>query len=114
MMTDRRRDQEELQAAIGYTFRDGALLRAALTHSSYAHEKKGTIEGDNERLEFLGDAVIGLAAARYLCEQFPAAEEGELTRGKLVQGADGSTRWHGQWNLDPEGVKKVPRHWRSG
>jgi len=83
-MTDRRRDEEELQASIGYTFRDGALLRAALTHSSYAHEKRGAAEGDNERLEFLGDAVIGLAAARYLCEKFPAAEEGELTRIRAV------------------------------
>lgn len=83
-MTDRSRDRKDLQAAIGYTFRDGALLRAALTHSSYAHERREAAGGDNERLEFLGDAVIGLAAARYLCEQFPEAEEGELTRTRAV------------------------------
>lgn len=83
-MVDRPRKQEELQASIGYTFRDEDLLRAALTHSSYAHEKRGAVEGDNERLEFLGDAVFGLAAARYLCEQFPAAAEGELTRIRAV------------------------------
>jgi ribonuclease-3 len=78
------RDQEELQDSVGYTFRDETLLRAALTHSSYAHEKRGAVEGDNERLEFLGDAVFGLAAARYLCERFPDAEEGELTRIRAV------------------------------
>jgi ribonuclease-3 len=83
-MMSRPRNLEELQGSLRYSFRDEALLRAALTHSSYAHEKKGAVEGDNERLEFLGDAVFGLAAARYLCEQYPVAEEGELTRIRAV------------------------------
>jgi ribonuclease-3 len=79
-MVARPRDQEELQGSIEYIFRGQALLREALTHSSYAHEKKGPVERDNERLEFLGDAVFGLAAAHYLSEQFPDSEEGELSR----------------------------------
>ena len=84
MMMARPRNLEELQGSLRYSFRDEALLRAALTHSSYAHEKKGAVEGDNERLEFLGDAVFGLAAARCLCEQYPVAEEGELTRIRAI------------------------------
>jgi ribonuclease-3 len=74
-----------LQARLGYTFRDAALLRAALTHPSVAIDRafQGT---HNQRLEFLGDAVLQLALTRELYERFPTFEEGPLTkaRAKLV------------------------------
>ncbi len=75
----------DLQARLGYTFRDEALLRLALTHPSVAHEKGAAIE-HNQRLEFLGDAVLQLALTRELYEKFPSFDEGPLTkaRAKLV------------------------------
>ena len=69
--------------------RDCALLDLALTHDSYAYEHGAQREAhSNERLEFLGDAVIGLAAARWLYERFPAESEGRLSRRRqsLVSG----------------------------
>jgi ribonuclease-3 len=74
---------EELK--LGYTFRDGELLKLALTHPSVAHEQ-GTPMQTNQRLEFLGDAVLQLVLTRELYERFPAFEEGPLTkaRAKLV------------------------------
>jgi ribonuclease-3 len=56
---------EQLQHAIGYQFNDPSLLERALTHSSYANERK-LPRGSNERLEFLGDSVLGFLAAEYL------------------------------------------------
>ena len=69
---------EQLQAAIGYTFKNPELLERALTHSSYANERK--LPHSNERLEFLGDSVLGFIAAEYLYGRFPSRPEGELTR----------------------------------
>ena len=63
---------------IGYTFKDKDLLKTALTHSSYANENK--IHEDNERLEFLGDSVLGFVTAEYLFSQFKNRPEGELTK----------------------------------
>ena len=76
---------EELQARLGYVFRDPALLRLALTHPSVAHEQDSPIQ-TNQRLEFLGDAVLQLVLTRELYEKFPAFDEGPLTkaRAKLV------------------------------
>jgi ribonuclease III len=76
---------EELQARLGYSFRDPALLRLALTHPSVAHEQDSPIQ-TNQRLEFLGDAVLQLVLTRELYEKFPAFGEGPLTkaRAKLV------------------------------
>lgn len=74
------RREEELQSRIGYTFRDSRHLREALTHSSFVHENPEEGRGHNERLEFLGDAVLGLAAAAYLSAASPEAREGELSR----------------------------------
>jgi len=74
------RREEELQVRIDYTFRDSRHLREALTHSSFAHENPEEGKGHNERLEFLGDAVLGLAAAAYLSAASPEAREGELSR----------------------------------
>jgi ribonuclease-3 len=78
-------DLAVLQARLGYTFRQESLLRVALTHPSVAHEK-GTAVEHNQRLEFLGDAVLQLALTRELYEKFPAFDEGPLTkaRAKLV------------------------------
>lgn len=69
---------QDLMAALGYTFRDPSLLQTALTHSSYANEKRGGMQS-NERLEFLGDAVLGMIAATYLYTT-DNSDEGELTR----------------------------------
>jgi ribonuclease-3 len=75
----------EFQARLGYTFRDESLLRLALTHPSVAHES-GTPMQHNQRLEFLGDAVLQLVLTRELYEKFPGFDEGPLTkaRAKLV------------------------------
>ena len=75
----------EFQVRLGYAFRDEGLLRLALTHPSVAHEA-GTPSPHNQRLEFLGDAVLQLVLTRELYEKFTAFEEGPLTkaRAKLV------------------------------
>jgi len=75
----------EFQIRLGYTFRDEGLLRLALTHPSVAHEQ-GAPAPDNQRLEFLGDAVLQLVLTCALYEKFPAFDEGPLTkaRAKLV------------------------------
>jgi ribonuclease-3 len=72
---------EELQNRFGYTFRDPALLQLALTHPSVAHEQ-GLAMQTNQRLEFLGDAVLQLALTRELYERFPSLGEGPLTKGR--------------------------------
>jgi ribonuclease-3 len=81
-----------LAVAFGHRFTDERWLVLAVTHRSYANERHETMSPlgarDNERLEFLGDAVLGLAAAALLAERFPDADEGELTRrrAELVSG----------------------------
>jgi ribonuclease III len=74
-----------LQKRLAYNFRDENLLRLALTHPSVAHES-GVASAHNQRLEFLGDSVLGLVLSRQLYEKFPGADEGVLTksRAKLV------------------------------
>jgi ribonuclease-3 len=74
-----------LQARLGYVFRAENLLRLALTHPSIAHEQGAPVQ-HNQRLEFLGDAVLQLALTRELYEKFPGFDEGPLTkaRAKLV------------------------------
>lgn len=69
---------DDLETALGYRFRDRALLERALTHSSARSELK--LAADNERLEFLGDRVLGLAVAELLLERLPEADEGTLAR----------------------------------
>jgi ribonuclease-3 len=78
-------DYSELQNRLGYTFRDSVLLQLALTHPSVAHEQGLPVQ-TNQRLEFLGDAVLQLVLTRELYEKFPAFGEGPLTkaRAKLV------------------------------
>jgi ribonuclease-3 len=70
----------EIEKLLGVTFRDKALLHNALTHRSYAHEASMTSEETNERLEFLGDAVLDLVISEYMYRRHPELDEGELTR----------------------------------
>ena len=71
---------KDLEAAIGYRFRNIALLQNALTHSSYANERWHDSLKSNERLEFLGDSILGMVVAEHLYKNFPDRPEGELTR----------------------------------
>lgn len=71
---------EKLEQRIGYKFKDEGLLEQALTHSSYANEKKLGKGGCNERLEFLGDAVLELISSDFLFSAYPDVPEGELTK----------------------------------
>lgn len=82
----RARKYKELEKLLGYKFRSEALLERALTHSSF--RGSGKSREDNERLEFVGDRVLGLVIAEMLNEAFPQANEGELARrfNKLVRG----------------------------
>jgi len=70
----------ELEKQIGYTFSDKKLLERALTHSSYANEKWKNSLLSNERLEFLGDSILGFVVAEYLYRRYPDHPEGDLTR----------------------------------
>ena len=71
---------KDLEAALGYKFQNITLLQNALTHSSYANERWHNSLLSNERLEFLGDSILGMAVAAYLYHNFPDRPEGELTR----------------------------------
>ena len=73
-------DLNELEKIIGYKFRDRKNLVLALTHSSYANDLKLGKLAHNERLEFLGDAVLELSSSEALFEMYPEKKEGELTR----------------------------------
>ena len=70
----------ELEQRIGYSFHDKNLLLLAMTHSSYANEKKLGKTGCNERLEFLGDAVLEIVTSEFLYHKYPNRPEGELTK----------------------------------
>ena len=70
---------DRLQQRLGYTFSDSSYLETALTHSSYANEQSHRGHS-NERLEFLGDAVLGFCAAKTICRLYPDMPEGGLTR----------------------------------
>ncbi len=71
---------KDLEAAIGYRFKNITLLQNALSHSSYANERWRDPLMSNERLEFLGDSILGMLVADYLYKNFPDRPEGELTR----------------------------------
>ena len=72
--------QTEFQEGIGYKFENEGLIRQALTHSSYANEKHMKKHSDNERLEFLGDAVLEVVSSEYLYLNYPDYPEGDLTK----------------------------------
>ncbi len=71
---------KDLEAALGYKFHNITLLQNALTHSSYANERWHNSLLSNERLEFLGDSILGMVVAEYLYVHFQDRPEGELTR----------------------------------
>ena len=71
---------QKLETSLGYSFQDSALLAEAMTHRSYANEFHAEDLPDNERLEFLGDAVLDLVISQSLMETLPDSPEGELTR----------------------------------
>ena len=74
-------DLSPLEARLGHTFHDQGLLRLALTHSSIAHEADANVQ-HNQRLEFLGDAALGIIITRELYLRFPAFDEGPLTKAR--------------------------------
>lgn len=80
------KDFKSFEQNIGIAFNDAELLRQAFTHRSYLNEHRGEVQGHNERLEFLGDAVLELIVTHFLYEKFPGKPEGELTayRAALV------------------------------
>lgn len=71
---------KELQGKIGYQFKQEGLLRQAVTHSSFANEKHLKKHSDNERLEFLGDAVLEIVSSEFLYKTYPNKSEGDLTK----------------------------------
>ncbi len=71
---------KDLENAIGYRFKNISLLQNALSHSSYANERWHDSLKSNERLEFLGDSILGMVTAEYLYRNFPDRPEGDLTR----------------------------------
>ena len=98
-------ERASLEARLGHMFRDPSLLETALQHPSFAHEQDGT--RGNERLEFLGDAVIDLAAAQLLFEAHPTWEEGHLSRARAALVNTSALARHAR-DLD------VPAHVRLG
>ncbi|MCI8478237.1 MAG: ribonuclease III [Oscillospiraceae bacterium] len=79
-----------LEEKLGYPFQTTSLLENALTHSSYANENRGRSLGSNERLEFLGDSVLGMVVADYLYRVHPNLPEGDLTRTRSALVCEGS------------------------
>ena len=83
-----------LEEQVGYKFRNSLLLAEALTHPSLGHETQ-QVHFDNQRLEYLGDAVLQLLFSEHLFRRFPGAGEGQLTklRARLVSGGGAPPRW---------------------
>lgn len=75
---------KELEKETGYTFKDPGNLVLALTHSSYANEKKAAGLKSNERLEFLGDSVLNIVTSDYIYRNYPELHEGEMTRTRAA------------------------------
>lgn len=93
--------RKAIEKRIGYRFKRRSRLATALTHPSYRHENEG-IEEDNQRLEFLGDAVLGLLAASECYERFPEADEGTLTHLRsLLANRDTLAARGRDWELGP-------------
>ncbi len=79
-----------LEERLGYQFKNRSLLENALTHSSYANEHRDLGMSSNERLEFLGDSVLGMVVADHLYREHPNMPEGELTRTRAAMVCEGS------------------------
>lgn len=82
-------DLEELEQVLGYAFRDRSVLELALRHTSWVNEHTDATGGDNQRLEYLGDAVLNLAVGHRLMTRYPELREGQLsvTRAQVVSEA---------------------------
>lgn len=78
------RELSGLEVRIGYTFKDKKLLEQAVTHRSYLNENPQWPVGHNERLEYLGDAVLELVVTEYLYEHYPSTPEGEMTNWRAA------------------------------
>ena len=91
---------DEIQDRLHYRFRNKRLLTEALTHKSYLNEARRFGEADNERLEFLGDAVLNLVVSAYLVETFPEADEGELSQRSVTQPARKRRLPHSSASID--------------
>lgn len=76
-----------IERRLGYTFKDKSLLALAFVHRSFVNENRAIIDQHNERLEFLGDSILGMLVAEYLYKQLPEHPEGELSylRSRLVE-----------------------------
>jgi len=81
---------KQLQEKIGYSFNDISLLRKSLTHSSYANEKAKNAEASNERLEFLGDSLLGMIVALIIYNMIPELSEGQMTKLRAELVCEGS------------------------
>lgn len=93
-------DFKTFQKTIGYRFKRKRWLEAALTHPSYRHETDRENIRDNQRLEFLGDAVIGLLSAEYLHEIRPELDEGSMTKFRsMVTSRSGLAALGCQWRI---------------
>ncbi len=90
---------KQFQEIIGYRFTDEKKLKTALTHSSFANENKAANVKYNERLEFLGDSVLGLVVSRYIFENFPRLPEGKLTKMRAAVVCERSL-WECAVNID--------------
>ena len=102
-----------LEEKLGYTFRDRRLLEAALYHSSYANEHRGGNIHSSERLEFLGDSVLGMVTADYLYRKHPDLPEGDLTRIRAALVCEQSLHEVAQ-SLNLGGYLKLGRGEESG
>lgn len=78
--TNRSQVLDEMQQVVAYTYKNSELLKIALTHSSYANEHRNHRIKDNERLEFLGDAILDLIISEYLFSKYPEMPEGDLSK----------------------------------
>ena len=102
-----------LEQRIGYCFHNKALLKQALTHSSYTNEQKINKTENYERIEFLGDAVLELVSSDFLFREHPDVPEGELTKMRASMVCE--PPWHSvpeTWNWDSlcfwERAKRIP------
>lgn len=77
-------NMDELEKTIGYTFKNKELAYLALSHTSYANEKKSGHLDSYERLEFLGDSIVNMIVSDYLYTNYPTLPEGELTRIRAI------------------------------
>jgi ribonuclease-3 len=89
-ITDNIRNLQGLETVIGYNFKDRMNLLLALTHSSYANEKRCEGLNSNERLEFLGDSVLNIVTSEFIYKNFPSLPEGEMTKTRASIVCEGS------------------------